>query len=229
VVRRDEHGDLLFPRDSRQQFDHLLLAADVEIGERLIEEQQARTADQRMRDEDPLLLATGQGADPRLRKTRCVDGLEHLVNLPAPRGRWQRESEPLTVDAEPDQVARPQRHVGDERDPLGHVSDQRLTPQSAFDANRTSARVDETEDDPEQRCLAGTVRADQPREFARADPEGDVMKNLAPGQRDADAVDGEDLLVTGGGGALHVYKCGVEIPSATAFCNAVTSASIHDW
>jgi hypothetical protein len=55
------------------------------------------------------------------------------------------------------------------------------------------------------------------------------MQDLAPGQGYADAVDGDDLVGAAGGVFLHVYRCCVEIPSATALRSAVTSASIHDW
>ena len=109
---------LLLSRDSRQEVDHLLLAADVQVGERLVEEQQSRMADQRVGDEDALLLAAGEVADARIRETHRVDGVEHLVDLLATRWRRQRQTEPLPVDAEADEVARAQRHVRIERDPL---------------------------------------------------------------------------------------------------------------
>ncbi len=43
--------------DPRQQSDDLLGAAQVEVRQRLVEQQQRRAADQRVRDQDPLLLA----------------------------------------------------------------------------------------------------------------------------------------------------------------------------
>ena len=57
-MRGDEHGDLLLRRDARQEVDDLLLAPDVQVREGLVKQQQARPADQCVRDEDPLLLAT---------------------------------------------------------------------------------------------------------------------------------------------------------------------------
>ena len=40
LVRRDEHRDPLLPRDPGQQGDDLLLAADVQVGQWLVQEQQ---------------------------------------------------------------------------------------------------------------------------------------------------------------------------------------------
>ena len=134
--------------------------------------------------------------------------------------------EPLPVDAEADEVSRAQRHVGIERDPLGHVSDERLTPRAAFDSYRARTRGDESEDHPKQRCLAGAVRADQSCELTRVDVKADVTEDLATGQADADAVNGEDFV--GAGAFLHNYRLCVDTPSATAFRSALTSASIHD-
>ena len=59
LVRRDQHRDPLLLGDARDQGDNLLLAADVEIGQRLVKQQQPGPADQRVRDKDPLLLAAG--------------------------------------------------------------------------------------------------------------------------------------------------------------------------
>ena len=53
----DQNRDPLLGGDPGQQRDDLLRAAQVEVGERLVEQQQRRTADQRMRDQDPLLFA----------------------------------------------------------------------------------------------------------------------------------------------------------------------------
>ena len=126
VVRGDQHRDLLFRRDSRQQIDDLLLAGDVEVRQRLVQEQQPRAADQRVGDQDPLLLTAGELADTRVRESLGVDRVEHLVDLASGATRdGQREAEPLPVDAEPDQVPGAQRHVRVQRDPLRHVADQR--------------------------------------------------------------------------------------------------------
>src|SRR5580693_4540757 len=99
-MRGDEHSDSLLLRDSRQQIHNLLLAGDVEVRERLVEQQESRMADQRMRDEHSLLLTTGEVADTGVGKPRGIDRLEHFVDLLATRCRRPRQSESLPVDAE---------------------------------------------------------------------------------------------------------------------------------
>ena len=71
LVGRDQHRDLLLGGDPRQQLDDLLGAAQVEVGQRLVEQQQPRPADQRVRDQDPLLLAARQPSRRARRRTRA--------------------------------------------------------------------------------------------------------------------------------------------------------------
>ena len=54
----DEHSDLLLGRYTGHKLDHLLFAADVEVGQRLVEQEQTRVADEGMGDQDTLLLTT---------------------------------------------------------------------------------------------------------------------------------------------------------------------------
>ena len=84
-MRGDEHCDPLLPRDPRQEIDNLLLAGDVQVREWFVEQEQAWAADQRVRDEDPLLLTTGEVPDTRVRESHGVHRLEHRVDLLATR------------------------------------------------------------------------------------------------------------------------------------------------
>ena len=72
VVRRDEHRDLLVPGDLAEQFDHILLAGDVQVGQRLVEQEQPGPADQRVGDQYPLLLAAGQQLPTRASPKRSA-------------------------------------------------------------------------------------------------------------------------------------------------------------
>jgi hypothetical protein len=58
--------------------------------------------------------------------------------------------------------------------------------------------------------------------------EGDIAKDLPPGKGHADPVDREDFDRRTRIVRLHAYRLLVDTPSATAFCSAFTSASIHD-
>ena len=101
VVGGEQHGDALLGGDPRQQRDDLLLASDVEVGERLVEEQQLRSADEGVGDEHPLLLAAGEVADALVGEARRVDRVKHLLDehRPATAGE-QRDAEPMSVEAE---------------------------------------------------------------------------------------------------------------------------------
>ncbi len=85
------------------------LVRQVEAVERLVEQQQLRPADERLRDQQPLLLAAGELADRRARRTRsaptssitCVHALAGARRL---REAGQREPPAGAVEAEPDEV-----------------------------------------------------------------------------------------------------------------------------
>ena len=124
-----------------EQRHDLLRAPEVEVGQRLVEQQQLRPADQGVGDQDPLLLAAGERADPavgeaarrrrrrasRRRARRCA-----FVRRPNPN-RW-----PSSPSA--DQVPGPHRHVGVEDDLLGHVAE-RSAPRSATAAAPSTDRA----------------------------------------------------------------------------------------
>ncbi len=56
VVSGEQDRDVLFDGDSGQEVDHLGGGADIQVGQRLVEQQQLRAADERLGDHDPLLL-----------------------------------------------------------------------------------------------------------------------------------------------------------------------------
>ena len=148
-----------------------------------------------MRDHDALLLAAGQAAHPLRGEPGGVDGRQHLVDSGRPAARWQRDAEPVAVEAEPDQVARPHRHVRVELDLLRNVADQlpALRRRQAADRDLAGRQRLQAEDDAQQRGLPGAVRADQPDELAGPETEPDVLQDVAPAEPDAGPVDGQDL------------------------------------
>jgi hypothetical protein len=80
LMCREEHRDVLFLGDAIEKRDDLLATSDIEVGEWLVEKEQLGPADQRMGDEDPLLLASRQLADPSIREPLGVYGVEHLID-----------------------------------------------------------------------------------------------------------------------------------------------------
>ena len=80
--------------------DDLLLAAEVEVGQRLVEQQQLRPGDQRVRDQHPLLLAAGELADPGVGVPGRADVGQRRLDLLAALPRREAEAEPVPVEAE---------------------------------------------------------------------------------------------------------------------------------
>ena len=80
LVGGDQDGDAALAADPGEQRDDLAGAAQVEVRERLVGEQQARAGDQRVGDQDPLLLAAGEAADAGVGEGLGADRGEHLLD-----------------------------------------------------------------------------------------------------------------------------------------------------
>ncbi len=163
----------LLAGDPGEQRDDLVAAAQVEVRERLVEQQQPRPADQRVGDQHALLLAAGELPTRGSAKSRASTASSISSISALRRARGQRDAEAVRVEAEADEVARAQRHVGVEQELLRHVADQRVAPPRTRRAGRRRSTRPalaclQAEDHPEERRLAGAVGADQPGELARA-------------------------------------------------------------
>ena len=195
-----------------------LLAGDVEVVVRLVEQQHlVRPAQQRLQHE-PLLLAAGQRphlAPPaglvRDAERRDRDGVPQRLGLvPAgvgvvrervgvPHLRRARRRPPSSPARRRRRRARPSRSAGGDtltsrsRTVVPSRTDPmnwRMTPRPAAARDRTLVRGEVTRDDPQQRGLARAVRADQRGAAAVADAEGHlVQQRTAVRQRERDGVD----------------------------------------
>src|ERR1700730_2977119 len=128
---QDSHS--LRPADVLHQRRNGLLVAHVEAVERFVEQQDRRPRYQRLRDQQPLLLATGQLADRTAwirGRTHQLDDLVHAVPrrgvAASDAGQWYSPARP--VKAEPDQVEPAYAQVGVEAAPLGQVADIAIPP-----------------------------------------------------------------------------------------------------
>ena len=160
LVRGDQHRDLLLAGDAGEQRHDFVGAAQVEVRQRLIEQQQPRPGDQRVRDQDALLLAAGELADARVGEALGVDRVQHLLDERPPGPGGPRHAEAVRVDPEPHEIARAQRNIRVEQELLRHVADQAM-PASVLagrlDQHAPRARRLQAEDHPEQRRLARPV------------------------------------------------------------------------
>ena len=147
----------------RKQRHDFVGAAQVEVRERLIEEQQPRATDERVRDQDALLLTAGEPADTRIGEALGVDGIQHLLDERPPGPGGPRHAEAVRVDPEPHEIARAQRNIRVEQELLRHVADRAMTASvlagvgEPAKKHAPSARRLQAEDHSEQRRLPRAV------------------------------------------------------------------------
>src|SRR5436190_5789462 len=131
VVGDEQHGDVLLPTDPAHERGDRRLVGQVEAVEGLVEEEQLGSADERLGDQQPLLLAAGQLADGLAGVAGGVDELEHLRDArrrPGAAGEpRQRDAEARPVEPEPDEVDAAEAHAGVEGPPLRQVADPALS------------------------------------------------------------------------------------------------------
>src|SRR5262249_38606277 len=116
----------------------------------------------------------------------------------------------------------------------------------AVDKHPPARRLDQAEDDAEQRGLARTVRADDPGELALPERERDVAEHRPPAETHADALEPQQARRRRrwlfrwqrrpgyGGGFLRFlhagpHSCSVEAFAATALRRSCTSVCIQVW
>jgi hypothetical protein len=194
IVRGQQHGHPLLLRDPRDQLDDLLPAAQVEVRQRLVHQQQARLGYQRVGDQDALLLPAGQGADPLIRERSRTDGGEHPVHRLPPTARRQPRPEPPAVEPQRDKVPRTQRRVRFQLDLLRHVPDPQPPGTSPPNPARRPAVHEhvpgigrtQPQDDAQHGGLARAVRPDEPGELPRRDAEGDLVQDLPAAEAHTD-------------------------------------------
>ena len=203
--------------------DDLLNASGVEVGQRFVQEQKLRTADQRMGNENPLLFSTRKRSDPSIGETIRIDIVKYLLDGPALLLGPAANAELLCVEPQGNKVTCSHGQVGVEHDLLRNVPEgsATLVVSRAGDLNGSGLGALRAENDPEQRRFAHAVGPDEAGELSFTDFERHVVQDPPAGQGDADPVDLEY--------GQWAHRCSVDVPCSTAALMAATSAIIHDW
>ena len=164
------------PADERAHVPH---AGRIEAGRRLVEQQQARRAQQRPGDAEALAHAVRVAADLVLRAVGEVDGVEHLAD--AAFGAFAVERRHELEVAAPAEVRVEARRLDEARDAVEGAGalEQRI---AAEQPRRALVGPDKPEQHPQRRGLSGPVGAEVAVDVAG--PDGEV-----------DMVDGRDLAV----------------------------------
>ena len=175
-------------------------------------------ADQCVRDQGPLELASRELADTGIAKASSINGLEHLVDQLAAASRRKRDAEPVAVDPESHQVPRPQGHVRVEPDALGDIADGPVATRTrmAGEEHLACRRCLQPENHPEYGRLAGAVGPDEAGDLAGMETEPDVVEDLPAGEPERHTFERADLLTTCAGCEGVGHKCSVETLSTTA-------------
>src|SRR5207247_2448197 len=140
----------------------------------LVEEQQRRRPDQRLRDAEPLLHALGHLLDAALLCVGEADQLEQLVALVRPAGR----SVQLLVQLQHLVGRVPAREAEELRQVAERAAGLPGAGAKAADLGRAAGGANEPAGDLDERRLAGAVWAEQPDELAFANLEIDPGERL---------------------------------------------------
>ena len=168
---------------------HVFAQPRIEIGQRLVKEQDFRVRDDGARQRHPLLLAARELARPALGEGAELDGLQHLSDAfvlflaGADAAHAQGEANILR-DGQMRQQSIGLEHHGDVpvlRRQSGHVV--------AVDVDAAGRRALQAGDDAQQRRFAAARSAEQADEFARLDIERDAVQHGHLAERLSDRVE----------------------------------------
>ena len=152
----------------------------VDRARRFVENQQLRVAEQAACDPEALFHPRRECIEPPVEIVGEVDQAHDLGDTPAQPGAVQagHRAEVLEVPAggQPIVEASVVGAAQDDFAPDGERRGSRIDP---VDANRPAVGDDEAGHDPQDRALAGTVRADDPEQLAAAHAERDVVQGNA--------------------------------------------------
>src|SRR5437879_1839177 len=156
-MRDEEDGELPFTSHRADELHDGLLIAYVEVRQRLVEKEEVWPADQRLRQQESLLLATREAPEravcicPGIHCShRAVDRRFHFVSA------GNAHTPPFANKSLCDKVAAPNPKPGVEGPTLGHVPDARVSAPRRFTEHFDDARRrwEQTEDEAHQRRLS---------------------------------------------------------------------------
>src|SRR5439155_24716763 len=150
--------------------------------------------DERLRDAQPLLLAAREPADGRIRVRRRADLVERGVDAGAILGAEAPEAPAVAVATEPHEVASAQDDVAVEDTLLRHVADAvaALLRRASLHHDAAGGRLEQPEQDAEQRRLAGAVRPEDGQQLALLELEAEPFEQGAVAEPEREVVDCDD-------------------------------------
>ncbi len=179
VVSDEDDGRPALSTLRVEQIDDAALVGEVERQQRLVGEDQHRVGDERLRDAQPLLLAAGEPADRRVRVGGCADLVQRRVDSRAVVCVEAAEAPAVAVEAEPHEVAPAQRRRRGRRSAAAahsRAGRQRSRGGQPSITTLPGARLEQPEQDPKQRRLAGSVRPEDCEQLAVLELEARALR-----------------------------------------------------
>jgi hypothetical protein len=193
-VRDEERRDPDAPDDAFQLPPRALAQGRIEVGERLVEQEDARLRRERARDRHALLLASGDLTDAPPLEPRQIHGREGLGDAAfhvRPRHLLRLQAE---RDVFSDAHVRKERVVLEDHADLppvrGHPRDVLV-----FDAHAPGIGRLESRDEAQHRRLAAPGRSEQCHDLALSDRKGDVGRDTQAAETLLEVVEVEEGFV----------------------------------
>ena len=175
VRRRVEHRRAELPVQPLELRAHVVAELGVEVGQRFVEEQQARAADEGAADRDPLLLASARGFGLAVEDVPDAEHFRHLAHPGPDLGpRDAGLAEGIGEVLEDGEVRIEGEGLEHHRDPAIGRRDARDV--LAVEFHPPAVRRLEPGDDPQGRGLAGRARPEQAEELPVPDAEVDAVQ-----------------------------------------------------
>src|SRR5688500_8823235 len=168
-----QHGEVGALVQLAHEAENLGRRDEIHPGGRLIEHEDVRLADEGARDEDPLLLATGERVELLVREVADADVIERIASeVTVCPGRATQEADPV-VASHDDDVDDLERKAVVDRIALRNVAE----PHVRRRGDRPLLRFERPQDRPENGRLARAVRPHESQKVARGDVERDVAQH----------------------------------------------------
>ena len=171
LMRAKQHRRMATRGDALDRLDDTTLVARIEADQRLVEQQQRRIAQQRLREQNPLPLTAGEAVDRTRREVGRADFGERRARHAPLRPRSERPAPLAAAERAQHEIETGQAELRGAAPELRHVADARMAAprRRAEHADLPAARGHETEDRAKQRRLAGSVGPEHPDEGAVGD------------------------------------------------------------
>ena len=181
VVRRHHQRDALFATELHEQRLHLELVADIERRRRLVEQQQISALRERARDDDSLSFTAAERGEQAIFEGAGAGCLERAsgdrqVRRPFERERAEMGEATHQHDVQHREVERRMGVLRNHGEPLREPPPIQAFDRLVVEEDAAAMRFQNSRDDSQQRCFAGSIRPDQADRRSAFDVQRDAVE-----------------------------------------------------